>query len=70
MGGAGSAVLEYLCANQISIPVLQLGLPDRFIDHGEQAVLLGGLGLNAAGIEASIRARFPVPQVHALSRSR
>lgn len=70
MGGAGSAVLEYLCANEINIPVLQLGLPDRFIDHGEQAVLLEGLGLNAAGIEASIRARFPVLQVHALSRSR
>ncbi|HEY9459367.1 MAG TPA: 1-deoxy-D-xylulose-5-phosphate synthase [Paralcaligenes sp.] len=70
MGGAGSAVLEYLCANAIGIPVLQLGLPDRFIDHGEQAVLLEGLGLNAAGIEASIRARFPVPQVHAFSRSR
>ncbi|GAB2888680.1 1-deoxy-D-xylulose-5-phosphate synthase [Paralcaligenes sp. KSB-10] len=58
MGGAGSAVLEFLSAEGIDLPVLQLGLPDRFIDHGEQAVLLQGLGLDAAGIEASIRGRF------------
>ena len=39
--------------------MLQLGLPDRFIDHGEQAEFLPeDLGLDAAGIEASIRARF------------
>jgi len=35
-----------------------LGLPDRFIDHGEQSALLAGVGLDAAGIERSIRARF------------
>jgi 1-deoxy-D-xylulose-5-phosphate synthase len=58
MGGAGSAVCEALNAAGITIPVLQLGLPDRFIDHGDQQALLSGLGLDAAGIEASVRGRF------------
>ncbi|MEI2417760.1 1-deoxy-D-xylulose-5-phosphate synthase [Orrella sp. JC864] len=58
MGGAGSAVAELLNAQGLSVPLLQLGLPDRFIDHGDQAALLAGLGLDAAGIAASIRARY------------
>ena len=58
MGGAGSAVTEALNEAGITMPVLQLGLPDQFIDHGEQGALLAGLGLDAAGIEASIRRRF------------
>jgi 1-deoxy-D-xylulose-5-phosphate synthase len=58
MGGAGSAVVEYLNREAIAIPVLQLGLPDEFIDHGDQRTILAGLGLDAAGIEASIRQRL------------
>ncbi|VFR63948.1 1-deoxy-D-xylulose 5-phosphate synthase [plant metagenome] len=58
MGGAGSAVTEALNEAGITVPVLQLGLPDRFIDHGEQGSLLAGVGLDAKGIEASIRARY------------
>lgn len=58
MGGAGAAVSETLAAHACVIPVLHLGLPDRFIDHGEQGALLAGAGLDAAGIEASIRTRF------------
>jgi len=58
MGGAGSAVLEVLSAAGVQIPVLQLGLPDVFIDHGEQSALLAGIGLDAAGIEQSIRNRY------------
>ncbi|WP_316042682.1 transketolase C-terminal domain-containing protein, partial [Bordetella pertussis] len=58
MGGAGSAVLETLAEAGVTLPVLQLGLPDAFIDHGDQAALLAGLGLDAAGIERAIRARF------------
>jgi 1-deoxy-D-xylulose-5-phosphate synthase len=58
MGGAGSAVTEFLNTAGLTCPVLQLGLPDRFIDHGEQGALLAGVGLDAAGIERSIRARF------------
>jgi 1-deoxy-D-xylulose-5-phosphate synthase len=58
MGGAGSAVAEALAAAGVVCPLLQLGLPDRFIDHGEQGALLASVGLDAAGIESSIRARF------------
>jgi 1-deoxy-D-xylulose-5-phosphate synthase len=58
-GGAGSAVAEALHAAGIDRPVLQLGLPDQFIEHGDPARLLALQGLDAAGIEASIRERFP-----------
>ncbi len=58
MGGAGSAVAEALAAAAVVCPLLQLGLPDQFIDHGEQGALLASVGLDAAGIEGSIRARF------------
>jgi 1-deoxy-D-xylulose-5-phosphate synthase len=57
-GGAGSAVLEALQAEGLVLPVLQLGLTDQFIEHGDPAKLLSLQGLDAAGIEASIRARF------------
>jgi 1-deoxy-D-xylulose-5-phosphate synthase len=58
MGGAGGAVSETLTSHDIVIPLLHLGLPDRFIDHGEQGALLAGVGLDANGIENSIRKRF------------
>ena len=57
-GGAGSACVEYL--NQIgsALPTLHLGLPDRFIDHGDSQALLASCGLDASGIERSIITRF------------
>ncbi|HEV2609717.1 MAG TPA: 1-deoxy-D-xylulose-5-phosphate synthase [Noviherbaspirillum sp.] len=58
MGGAGSAVAEALAEAGIVKPILHLGLPDRFIDHGDTALLLAGCGLDAKGIAASIRQRF------------
>ena len=58
MGGAGSAVLEYLADAGLAIPVLRLGISDAFTEHGEPAKLLAQMGLDAAGIETSIRARF------------
>ncbi|WP_218240398.1 1-deoxy-D-xylulose-5-phosphate synthase [Comamonas fluminis] len=58
MGGAGSAVLESLAAHGLSKPVLQLGLPDEFIEHGDPVKLMALQGLDAAGIEASIRKRL------------
>lgn len=58
MGGAGSAVTEALHAAGITKPVLQLGLRDEFIPHGDPARLLALQGLDAAGIEASIQQRF------------
>jgi 1-deoxy-D-xylulose-5-phosphate synthase len=66
MGGAGAAVAEALAEAGITVPLLILGLPDQFVDHGDVAVLLARCGLDAAGIEASVRARF-VPQVPRLA---
>jgi 1-deoxy-D-xylulose-5-phosphate synthase len=58
MGGAGSAVAEALQSAGIVMPVLQLGLPDVFIEHGDPVRLLAMQGLDAAGIEASVVRRF------------
>jgi len=58
MGGAGSAVQEALHAAGVVLPVLSLGLPDLFIEHGDPGKLMAMHGLDAAGIEAAISARF------------
>lgn len=57
-GGAGSAVLEALQAAGLQVPVLQLGLPDQFIEHGDPAKLLALQGLDAAGMQKAISLRF------------
>ena len=57
-GGAGSAVAEALAAAGIAKPMLMLGLPDEFIEHGDPAKLLSLCGLDAAGIEQAIRNRL------------
>jgi 1-deoxy-D-xylulose-5-phosphate synthase len=56
-GGAGSAVAEYLMQNGVAIPLLQLGLPDRFIEQGDSAQMLADCGLDAKGLLASIQAK-------------
>jgi len=58
-GGAGSACLEALAAMGLNKPLLQLGLPDSFIEHGDYKLLMSNCGLNAEGILKSIQARFP-----------
>jgi 1-deoxy-D-xylulose-5-phosphate synthase len=58
MGGAGSAVLESLQAAGITVPVLQLGLPDLFVEHGDPTKLMAQCGLDAPGIEHAIQERF------------
>ncbi len=58
MGGAGSAVGEALQAAGTVMPLLQLGLRDEFIEHGDPAQLLALQGLDAVGIESAIRVRF------------
>jgi 1-deoxy-D-xylulose-5-phosphate synthase len=58
MGGAGSAVLEALAAAGLAKPLLQLGLPDQFIEHGDPVKLMALQGLDAEGIEAAVRKRF------------
>ena len=55
MGGAGSAVLESLQAQGLNLPVLQLGLPDIFVEHGDPSVLLADCGLNKDGVIKSVR---------------
>jgi 1-deoxy-D-xylulose-5-phosphate synthase len=58
MGGAGAAVAEALAAAGLAKPMLMLGLPDKFIDHGDPVKLLASVGLDAAGITASIKQRY------------
>ena len=58
MGGAGSAVMEALNHAGVTKPVLALGLGDFFTEQGDPAKLLAQQGLDAAGIEASVRQRF------------
>jgi 1-deoxy-D-xylulose-5-phosphate synthase len=56
-GSAGSAVAQFLTTQQSRAKLIQLGLPDTFIDQGDPAIMLASVGLDAAGIERSIRAR-------------
>jgi 1-deoxy-D-xylulose-5-phosphate synthase len=58
MGGAGSAVGEALHAAGLATPVLMLGLPDEFVEHGDPAKILALCGLDAAGIEQAVLKRF------------
>ncbi|MBM7455229.1 1-deoxy-D-xylulose-5-phosphate synthase [Oceanisphaera litoralis] len=55
MGGAGSAVVECLMRNKKPVPVLNLGLPDHFVEQGSQQQIQAKLGLNAEGMVQSIR---------------
>ncbi|WP_457788044.1 1-deoxy-D-xylulose-5-phosphate synthase [Pseudomonas sp. PL-6] len=58
MGGAGSAVGEFLAAENIVKPLLQLGLPDYYVEHAKPAQMLKECGLDQAGIEAAVRTRL------------
>jgi 1-deoxy-D-xylulose-5-phosphate synthase len=70
-GGAGSAVHECLMRRNVQVPLLQLGLPDRFIEHGTRDEALRDAGLDREGIRQSITGRLPhvargSARVHAL----
>ena len=54
-GGAGSAVAEALAADGVAVPLLMLGLPDKFVEHGDPQQLLADCGLDGAGIVRAIR---------------
>jgi 1-deoxy-D-xylulose-5-phosphate synthase len=58
MGGAGSAVAESLQRQGLDVPLLQLGLPDRFVEHGDTATLLARCGLDRDGIIQAVRGRL------------
>ncbi len=60
LGGAGSAVNECLAARGVMADCLNLGLPDRFVEHGERAELLADCGLDADGIRLAILQRTPL----------
>jgi 1-deoxy-D-xylulose-5-phosphate synthase len=59
MGGAGSAVGEFLQKSKLLKPLLSLGLPDQFIEHGDPAKLMAMQGLDASGIEKAILDQWP-----------
>ncbi|AGN77623.1 MULTISPECIES: 1-deoxy-D-xylulose-5-phosphate synthase [Pseudomonas] len=58
MGGAGAAVGEFLASQAVLKPLLHLGLPDIYVEHAKPAQMLAECGLDAAGIEASVKARM------------
>ncbi|MFV3381645.1 1-deoxy-D-xylulose-5-phosphate synthase [Pseudomonas sp. NY15354] len=58
MGGAGAAVSEFLTQEAVLKPLLHLGLPDIYVEHAKPAQMLAECGLDAAGIEASVKARM------------
>nr|MBF0681334.1 1-deoxy-D-xylulose-5-phosphate synthase [Pseudomonas sp.] len=58
MGGAGSAVNEFLAHEGLLKPILNLGLPDYYVEHAKPSQMLAECGLDAAGIEAAVRARL------------
>ena len=68
-GGAGAGCAEALAAAGITVPMLHLGLPDRFIDHGDPARLLSGEGLDADGIRGAVSARMSVLRGQPLKKS-
>ncbi|WP_227369193.1 1-deoxy-D-xylulose-5-phosphate synthase [Halomonas sp. M20] len=61
-GGAGSAVNELLASEVVSTDILNLGLPDTFVEHGKPEELLKECGLDAGGIEAAIHKRLEAKQ--------
>jgi 1-deoxy-D-xylulose-5-phosphate synthase len=69
-GGFGSALLELLQANDLELPVLRLGLPDRFIEHGTQKILRNKYGVDTQSIVTRVKEfvspvsveRVPVPR--------
>jgi len=58
MGGAGSAVNEFLARANYQIPVLNLGLPDQFLSHGKATQMLAEIGLDSSGILESIKLKL------------
>ena len=63
MGGAGSAVSECLVANDRHGPILQLGVPDRHLDHGTQQEQLSAIGLDVKGIKQQILSKISALEV-------
>ncbi|HRN60727.1 MAG TPA: transketolase C-terminal domain-containing protein, partial [Chiayiivirga sp.] len=63
-GGAGSAVAEFFAGQDITVPLLHLGLPDAFLEHATREELLAQCGLDVSGVQSAIQKRWPqLPQL-------
>jgi 1-deoxy-D-xylulose-5-phosphate synthase len=69
MGGAGSAVAECLAAHRIQAPLLNIGIPDQFIEHGSREECLAAAGLDAASILESVRAWRRRPELRTVGEA-
>ena len=68
-GGAGAGCAEALTAAGITVPMLHIGLPDRFVDHGDPGKLLSAEGLDADGMRSAVTARMASLSMHQLKKS-
>ena len=66
-GGFGDAVLEQLAEQRVTVPVRVMGLPDCFVEHGPQARLLRGFGLDADGVVGAVLEVLPARDPSALA---
>jgi 1-deoxy-D-xylulose-5-phosphate synthase len=69
MGGAGSAVGECLAARRVQVPLLNLGIPDHFIEHGSREECLAAAGLDAASIVEAVRAWRRQPELRSVGEA-
>jgi 1-deoxy-D-xylulose-5-phosphate synthase len=69
MGGAGSAVGECLAAHRVLVPLLMLGIPDHFIEHGSRDECLAAAGLDAASILEAVRAWRRRPELRTVGEA-
>jgi 1-deoxy-D-xylulose-5-phosphate synthase len=69
MGGAGSAVGECLAAHRILVPLLNIGIPDHFIEHGSRGECLADAGLDAASVLEAVRAWRRSPELRTVGES-
>ena len=60
IGGAGSGIAEFLLSTGNNTPIEIMGLPDKFLNHGDHKTMLSECGLDAAGIIATVQKHFPV----------
>ena len=69
MGGAGSAVGECLAAHRVLVPLLNIGIPDHFIEHGSRGECLAAAGLDAASVLETLRAWRREPELRTVGES-
>jgi 1-deoxy-D-xylulose-5-phosphate synthase len=69
MGGAGSAIAECLAAHRVLVPLLNIGIPDHFIEHGSREECLAAAGLDAASVLESVRAWRRQPELRSVGEA-